>query len=153
MITVRARAEVGLWAKPVQEWMSRRVVAVEPTHTARFALQAMLDHGRRHVLVREGARLVGIVCQRDILGAAGLEPYRPLDLGRPVEQIMTRAPLASITPDQALARAAWLMRARDVGVLPVIGPAGQVLGILTSDDVLRAIPGAGRLRRGSGLEL
>lgn len=138
MIVVRCGAEVGLARKPVREWMARRVVSVGPAVPARQALQLMLEQGRRHVLVIQGARLLGLVRQSDLLAPA--DPRSGPDLGRPVGEIMTRAPLVSTRPEQTLGEAAWAMHSQRVDVLPVLS-AGLVVGVLTADDVLRAIPG------------
>ena len=87
------------------------------------------------LLVRDGGgALVGTVSERDLVEralAAGLDPARP------VGEVMTAAgpPLAAGT---SVADATELLVRRDVRSLPVVGEAGEVVGLLREEDLLVA---------------
>jgi len=53
-------------ASPVANWMTRDPVTVSPEARAEEALDLMLTCGFRHLPVKEGDRLEGIVSMRDI---------------------------------------------------------------------------------------
>jgi CBS domain-containing protein len=53
-------------ASPVRNWMTRDPLTVSPEARAEEALDLMLTCGFRHLPVKEGDRLVGIVSMRDL---------------------------------------------------------------------------------------
>lgn len=124
----------------VSKWMTSGVVAVAPNEPLFAALERMAEDQIRHVLVLEGERLVGILSNRDVVRATLANPERKLDLhGTTVAQVMTPAPLHTVRPEDSLARAAETFLYNKVNALPVVDATGKVLGILTSEDVLRAV--------------
>ncbi len=60
-----------------------------------------------------------------------------------ISQLMCRN-VATCGPDESLAVAAGRMWGRDIGCLPVIGPEGRVVGVLTDRDVCMAAYTQGR---------
>lgn len=55
-----------------------------------------------------------------------------------VSQVCARD-VASCAPETDLARAGGLMWERDCGVLPVVGPDGKVIGVITDRDICIAV--------------
>jgi CBS domain-containing protein len=53
---------------PVGEWMTPDPVAVEPATPLGEACDLMIERNVRHLLVREGAELVGVLNMRDVVG-------------------------------------------------------------------------------------
>jgi CBS domain-containing protein len=53
-------------ASPVKNWMTRDPMTIEPEARAEEALDLMLTCGFRHLPVKEGDRLEGIVSMRDL---------------------------------------------------------------------------------------
>lgn len=51
-----------------------------------------------------------------------------------IEQIMSK-PAITVTPEDTLNRAAELMWNHDCGALPVVGEAGQLIGMITDRDI------------------
>lgn len=81
-------------------------------------------------------RPVGVLTDRDIVVsvlAAGLDPRSVK-----VADIMTRAPVV-VTESQSIASALKEMRRIGVRRLPVIGDAGQLVGLLSLDDVVETL--------------
>jgi acetoin utilization protein AcuB len=102
-----------------------------------------------HLLVLQGGRLVGVVSDRDLLkatgpllGRAGERSADPASLNRRVHQIMSRK-LVLAEAGMPVVEAARIMLDRRVSCLPVVEGDGQVLGIVTWRDQLRALVSAG----------
>lgn len=115
----------------LQEIMSTKVISIGPEASAEAAWARMDQRGIRHLVVKEGARLVGVISERDLGGRKGGVMRR----GRTVRELMTEhATIAR--PTTTLRQAANLMRGRLIGSLPVVDDDGQLVGIVTATDVL-----------------
>lgn len=112
----------------VRNFMSTPPIVVEPTTSARGALDLMVDRKIRRLPVVEGDRLVGILTKSDI--------ERQRWKGKAVGDLMTRDPL-TVEPDETLEKAAHLMLERKISGLPVV--AGAIVGIITESDLFRAL--------------
>lgn len=111
-----------------EEGMTRTVVTVSVDSSIAEARQAMAAHGIRHLPVVDGSQLVGIVSDRDLLGAK--------DAAAKVEQVMTRDPIA-VSPESAVDECAYLMRQHRIDAVPIV-EENRLIGILTSSDILDA---------------
>ena len=60
-------------------------------------------------------------------------------LGQTVKEVMSDRHVTSIAPDKPLREAAQIMHERTVNSLPVVDNSGQVIGILTRGDIVRAM--------------
>ena len=140
----------------VGAWMTDNPATVGPNALTRDAFFTMRHQGYRHLLVVDGDRLLGIVTDRDLRrpdlsqDADGWNDYYRLDSDYRVEDIMTRDPLTAHT-HQRLEKALDTMIERKIGALPVLDKREQVIGILTTHDLMRAFAQAlqnvgGRLR-------
>lgn len=128
----------------VSNWMSRHVIAVEPSTKVPDAIQLMRQHRIRTVLVLEHDRLVGLVSDRDVRTAL---PSKATDLEAreqikvvddiPVSAVMTSNPL-TVEPETPIEHAAFLMRRHKFGSLPVVLD-GKLVGILTQSDIFEAM--------------
>ena len=119
----------------VREHMSTPAITVTPETDYRTVLKLMQENELHHLPVvdREGA-LVGIAAERDLLIAATRFLQSPVE----ISEVMHRGAVTA-TPDMPIAKAADLMMRHRIGGLPVMDPAGKVLGILTEADVFRAL--------------
>lgn len=131
----------------VRDWMADTVVCLGPEEPAATALERMAEESLRHVLVVDRKRLVGIVSNRDLVRATtGLR----LDFhDHTLREIMTPAPLHTIGPAETLASAAEAMLRYRVSALPVL-EGEVVLGLISSQDVLRSVRAAEPLASASG---
>jgi CBS domain-containing protein len=128
----------------VEAVMQREVASVRSDERLDFVDDVMALGRVRHMPVVDGGKLVGIVTQRDLL-AASLS--RALDFDarerrtflRSVEvgEVMSRKPI-TVGPKAKLSEAAQLLLRHKIGCLPVVGPDGEALGLLTETDLLRA---------------
>lgn len=116
----------------VRSRMTRDVVTVAPKTTVAMALEVLETHNIRHLPVLDGARLVGILSDRDLrLALSGGHPEDTV-----VTQVMNPEPrtVATTTTVEAAAR---ILTDHRVGCVPVVD-GGDLVGILTGSDLLRA---------------
>jgi len=103
----------------------------------------------RHVpIVSSQGEVVGIVSDRDILlRAALIAASDAADLPSPggrVEQIM-HAPVLTATPSTAVNQVARIMFEERVGAMPIADEAGNLVGMITRNDILRTLVSKDRL--------
>lgn len=139
----------------VRDSMTREVVTVAPETTAAEALALCRGNRIRHLPVLEGARLVGVISDRDLRAAtlALGDPARAEALQRlRVADEMARE-VETARPEDPIEDAAMAMYERKIGCLPVVD-GEELVGIVTSSDVLRALVRlVGAHKPGSRLEV
>ena len=113
----------------VRDCMTEGVQTIRPDDTIAVARELFRRRGFRHVPVVAAGRVVGILSDRDVRGAA--------DDAISVDAIMTPSP-ATTTTAMPLEDAAALMLARKIGALPVID-GDKLVGIVSESDLLRAL--------------
>lgn len=109
---------------------------VKPDDTVFSALQVMADKDIGALPVVAPTGLVGIFSERDYARRGILHGRASKDTL--VRDIMTTS-LHSVQPDQSLDRCESLMTNKHVRHLPVVDVDGQLVGILSIGDVLKAI--------------
>lgn len=123
--------------------MSRDLEAVTPD-TALMEIQERLHRrGFRHLLVIEDGRLVGVISDRDVLQAVSPfldtlveEPRDVKTLTRPARTVMRADPI-TVRPETRVDEAARLLLDHAISCLPVVAGDDEVIGIITSKDVLQ----------------
>jgi CBS domain-containing protein len=97
------------------------------------AARKMRDAGVGCVVVVRGARPVGVLTDRDVavrIVADGRDP-----LHTKVSEIVTYDPIV-VDADSDLATASTLVRTHGVRRLPIVDSSGNLLGIVTVDELL-----------------
>ncbi|MFF3362492.1 CBS domain-containing protein [Streptomyces misionensis] len=134
----------------VGDVMTRRVLALRTGAGFKDIVQAMRDWRVGAVPVLDDAgQVVGVVSEADLLPK---EEYRDSDLDRyarmrhlaeltkaeaaTAERLMT-TPAVTVAPDATLGQAARVMARARVKQLPVVGPDGTLLGIVSRSDLLK----------------
>ena len=127
----------------VRELMTGGPITITPDTPVLEARQLMVKERIRHLLVVEDGRLVGILTDRDIRlnlpsQATTLSVWEVnyLLARLTAEKIMSTA-VITVGPDRDATDAARLMLEHKIGGLPVVD-RGQVIGILTETDIVRA---------------
>lgn len=104
-----------------------------PDATMREAVVS-LAHDRGLALIGSGGKLSGVLTTGDLTRLAERDPDF---LGRPVSEVMTRAPKTT-TPDELAAAAVGTMERNGVIVLPVVSDGDRVEGVVHLHDLMRA---------------
>jgi acetoin utilization protein AcuB len=117
----------------VKDIMSRKVETVDLREQADTALNLMRLKRIRHLVVKDGPEIVGILSERDI-GGTDREVLRRT---RRVLDVMTPHTVKA-EPDMPVRQAANLMRGRTIGCLPVV-ENGKLVGIVTVSDILELV--------------
>lgn len=145
----------------IREVMVVNPVVVKPSDSVETVLKLLEE---KHIsglpVVDESEKVVGVVSEADLLFRE--KPMRmPLDLtfldsiiyleslerfkqqlkknlGMVVEDVMTSKPI-TIFPDTPVSQAAELMLDKRINRLPVVEPRGKLVGIVTRDDLLKAL--------------
>jgi acetoin utilization protein AcuB len=125
--------------------MTIRVVTIEMDDSLEVVRDIFKKVRFHHLLVVDNEKLVGIISDRDLLKAVspfvGTMSETTRDratLNKRVHQIMSHHPV-TVRTSCSLQEAAELMLARGVSCLPITTTGGEVLGMVTWKDVLRAI--------------
>lgn len=127
----------------VGDIMSTPVVTLHMDERLHHAAAVFADRKFHHLPVMDGARLVGILSDRDVLRASspfvghGAERDQDLEvMARPVHRIMTRHVITARAQD-TITSAGGMMLVHTINALPVVSEHGELLGIVTSRDLLR----------------
>lgn len=129
-------APAGAPSPRVRDLMNtRNLVTVGPEDDLGLAMQVMLWRGARHLPVVVGRTVVGVVSERDILA-------RRAEVGRrEADRLQIRAtmsvPPIVVGPDEDAAAAAAKLVANRVDFLPVVDDPQELVGIITSTDIVR----------------
>jgi CBS domain-containing protein len=137
----------------VKEVMTTAVLTVRPDTTLKEAAALMAEHGISGLPVVDLGRVVGVLSEGDILfkemGPAARRPFVDRLLSLPpsegeakfsaatVGEAMT-APALTTSPRRPLTEVATTMAERGVKRLPVVDDAGNLVGIVTRADLVRA---------------
>ncbi len=128
----------------VREIMMGSPVTLKPEDTLDLA-NDVISLGRiRHIPIVDGSRLVGIVTERDLIGAAaaqifGLKGKSKSALLKSVliKEVMKKRVITA-APDTPIKDIAHLMANKKIGCVPVVSE-GMVVGLVTTTDILRYV--------------
>lgn len=121
--------------RTARELMSYPVRTISPNATILEARRRLGRYGHSGLVVTDHGRLAGILSRRDVDKAS----RHRLDHA-PVKAYMTRD-VHSVGPAVGLGAIERLMIREDIGRVPVVDE-GEVIGIVTRTDVLKALHGA-----------
>ena len=126
----------------VADFCTRAVVHVETLQSVAEAARLMREHHVGSVVIVEhdgsSMRPIGMITDRDIavaVVAQGLDPASTPAIG------VMGTGVVSIGEGEGVDRALELMRAKGVRRLPVVDPAGLLVGIITADDLIDFVAG------------
>lgn len=117
----------------LREIMHTKVETISPRESAAAAFERMRRARIRHLVVKDGKKIVGVLSDRDV---GGEESLRQVET---VEDVMT-SPALTASPDLTVREAANLLRGRVIGCLPVV-ERGRIVGIVTTTDLVEMIGG------------
>ncbi|MGO9619813.1 MAG: CBS domain-containing protein [Desulfobaccales bacterium] len=125
----------------VKEVMVKEVATLDVNDELSLANDIMRLGRIRHLPVVDGARLVGIVSERDLfrsslaqaLGCGGQTPRELMKAVR-IKDIMVRE-LVTISPELNLCKAVRMMVDKKIGCLPVVDQ-DRLVGLITETDIM-----------------
>jgi CBS domain-containing protein len=130
--------------------MTQAVVLLAADMPAEWALRHLDRQAVSGGPVVDHGRVVGVVTRRDLLVPVPERgSYADPLAGLGVRDLMTEEPVTA-RPDWPLVRAVRAMVDHGVNRLPVVDQAGRPLGLLTRDDVLRAVAARHQREAGDG---
>jgi CBS domain-containing protein len=116
----------------IRRQVTRDVVSVGASETMRAAAQLMEERKIGSVAVRDGARILGLVTERDLMRTVcvlGIDP------GRPVRDAM-RTSIPRVDASSSEAETASLMRDHTTRHL-LVEEDGQVVGVVSMRDIIQ----------------
>lgn len=116
-----------------REVLVDRVLTASPEESALCAAQRMRDEHVGDLIVVEDGRPVGIVTDRDLVVRVLAAEREPGSL--PVREVMTRAPV-TVTEDRDVFDVLEAMRRAGARRMPVVDPAGALIGVVALDDIV-----------------
>ncbi|MDO8433970.1 MAG: CBS domain-containing protein [Candidatus Binatus sp.] len=132
----------------IENWMAKPVITVRPHDSVADARRTLEQHRVNQLPVVVNGRLVGIVTDRDLRSAsdgmresgmaarANLIQEDVIPENITVETVMS-AKVMKLKPQDAIERAARLMRRERIGGIPVVD-GKKLVGIITRADILKA---------------
>lgn len=128
----------------VREIMMGSPVTLKPDDTLDLA-NDIISLGRiRHIPVVDDGRLVGLLSERDLVGAAaskifGLKQKNKSVLLKSVliKDVMKKR-IVTVKPETPIKETAKLMAEKKIGCVPVVSD-GTLVGLVTTTDILRYV--------------
>jgi len=128
----------------VSEVMTKEPFSAGSGTSIHEVLERMIDRDIRHMPIVDRGELVGVVSDRDlksysfeaILDDPNAARAR---LKKPVSTVMTGEPL-QVAPEDELSEVVDILLENKIGAVPVVDPVeGNLVGIVSYVDVLRAV--------------
>ena len=117
------------------EGKSADVFSISPDAAVIDAIRMMAERRVGALLVMEGARLAGIISERDYARKVVLQGRSSKDT--PVRDIMT-SQVVTVTPSDSTDRCMELVTNSRIRHLPVV-EGGQVVGVVSIGDLVKAV--------------
>ncbi len=128
----------------VKDWMTSPVHTVRPEDNISDAAFLMREKKIKHLPVATGAKLVGILSDRDIkeyLPSKGtsLDVYElNYLLAKTKVSSVMRQPVQTAAPHTPVEEAAMILHDRNIGCLPVVED-GKLVGIISDKDIFKVL--------------
>jgi CBS domain-containing protein len=123
-----------------EEIMQRRVIAVADGDDVALAWRTLRDNKIHQApVLDDGAKLVGIVSERDLLTAINIDSGQIVGaLSRRVRDVMT-TPVVAAAAVTDIRRIAAVMLDHGVDGAPITNESGRLVGFVSRSDILRAV--------------
>jgi CBS-domain-containing membrane protein len=115
--------------------MTSEVKAIWLTESLADAAQLMWQNDCGALpIIRDGNNVIGMITDRDICMAASMRDRTPSSIS--VEEVMT-GQVYAVQPDDDIDHALKSMAEHQIRRLPVIDPEGELVGLLSINDIVR----------------
>ncbi len=122
----------------VRDIMTRNAVSVASDASIEELLSLMTEKTFEAIPVRDNGKVIGIVTDWDIITCAPACSAPDFYAKTKVKDVMTTS-VVTVTEDEIVEMAAYHMYFHDLDALPVVDPEGHLIGIVTQNDVFRAL--------------
>ncbi|MBL7175049.1 MAG: CBS domain-containing protein [Desulfobacteraceae bacterium] len=129
----------------VKNWMSQNVITIDVNDSMMDAMKLLKENDIRMLPVMKKGELVGIVTDRDLKKASAsdatvleIHELTYLISEIKVKQIMTENPI-TVSPDFTVEETAEVLLKNKISGVPVADDQGQVVGIITQNDLFRVL--------------
>jgi CBS domain-containing protein len=129
--------------EPVNRVMTEPVLSIEVDDKPSEVFRLMTEYQVHHLPVVRGGCLVGMISSADLMKINFLVPRTPqmrreyLDSHFKISTLM-HATVVSVGPTTSVEEAARQMVRHAIHALPIVGPQNQLLGIITTTDIMSA---------------
>lgn len=120
----------------LQSKPSQAVYTITPAATVLEAITLMADKGIGALVVTEGARVVGIISERDYARKVVLMERSSYDTA--VSDIMS-SQVVHVGPEQSTEQCMTLMTERRLRHLPVLDEAQRLIGLVSIGDLVKDV--------------
>lgn len=131
----------------VRDVMTKEVQTTTPTAPVSEVAHLMsANDGHRIVIVDPLQRVLGVVSQRDVLRhylTAAENGTVDVAMNAEIQTLVSREKPVTVLPDLPLVKAAAVLAGNKIGCLPVVGLKRELVGILTTTDLMRRVTGHG----------
>ncbi len=130
----------------IKDWMTKNVITVDPETSMMRAAKLMKEKGiRRLPVVDDKGKIVGMLSDRDVKEASPSKATT-LDVHElyyllseiKVKNIMSPNPL-TIRDTDTVVKCAAIMHDKKISGLPVLNEQGELVGIMTQNEVYRVL--------------
>jgi CBS domain-containing protein len=127
---------------PVNRIMSEPLITVAPDESISTMVRLFLSHPVHHLPVVDGRKIVGMLSSADLmkleffLPPAGPASDALLNERWRIRTIM-RSPVIRVAEHETVQRAAEVMAANGIHALPVVNSSDELIGIVTTTDMMR----------------
>lgn len=118
---------------PVKEIMTRNVCKANIDENVHSIAKKMVEYGVGSTVIVDGKKPVGIVTEKDLIVKVVAKNKSPASVK--VKEVMS-SPLITIKPTTSVREAADIMKKKGIRRLPVVNDAGELIGIITDNDIL-----------------
>ena len=120
---------------PVSKYMTTMPHTIEPTQALSDAKAWMMSHGVRHLPVRSGGEVVGLLSERDL---TFLATFKDIDLKKAKVKDAMTLDVFKVLPETLVTEVVAGMAESKYGSALVCQANGTLVGIFTTIDALRA---------------
>ncbi|AFM25173.1 CBS and ACT domain-containing protein [Desulfomonile tiedjei] len=128
----------------VRNWMSTKVITVNINDSVQEAISLLMQHNSSILPVEHDGKVVGLITHRDLRKLRDTKGSKPdmrnipeAVLQQKVDTIMCRSIIA-VPPEYTVEEASQLLLERRIPGCPVLDHNGEIVGIITKKDCLKA---------------
>ena len=126
----------------VKDWMSSPVIVIDHDTSVSYAIQLMRKRNIHSLIITSSSKPseYGIVTSTDIRDKVIALNRNPAEVS--VGEIMT-APIMTARPDWTLIECSRLMQQNNFNHIPVSNDSGEIIGMISTNDLFSAAEEAG----------